>query len=300
MTQRLKNLLSIDQLSRDSIVDILKAAAAFKKKPPSSNLLAGKIILNAFFENSTRTRLSFEMAAKRLGGGTISFSEAESSIAKGETFRDTIFNLTAFHPNTIVLRHSQSGASEEAQRLAGAIPVINAGDGRHEHPTQALLDAMTMLEHHRSLKGLHVGIVGDITNSRVARSNMILLKKMGARVTVCGPKTMLPSHVEQYGVKVTTDLKKLVPTVDVIMMLRIQIERGVENSIPSVGDYAKRYQLNSSLMKIAKPHAIVMHPGPMNRGVEISSNVADCPQSVILRQAENGVFVRMAVLRAIL
>ncbi|PIR20521.1 MAG: aspartate carbamoyltransferase [Deltaproteobacteria bacterium CG11_big_fil_rev_8_21_14_0_20_47_16] len=299
MTRKLKNLLSVDHLSSNTIFDIFKSAAAFKKKLPP-HTLSGKIVLNAFFENSTRTRVSFETAAARLGAHSIGFTEQGSSVSKGESFQDTILNLAVMHPDAIVLRHAQSGAAEMAQELVGKIPVINAGDGRHEHPTQALLDAMTIMEHAGALKGLHVGIIGDIAQSRVARSNMLLLKKMGASVSICAPKTMIPSHVTQYGVKVTTDLRKLVPTLDVIMMLRIQMEREQSPCIPSVADYAKNYQLNAALMSTAQANAIVMHPGPMNRGVEIADDVANGPQSVILQQTENGVFIRMAVLKAVL
>jgi aspartate carbamoyltransferase catalytic subunit len=299
MTPFPRYLLSITDLSTDHIFHILKTAAAFKKKLPPRTTLAGKTILNCFFENSTRTRISFEAAAKHLGAEVINFTTTESSLAKGETLRDTILNLKAIGADAFVIRHFQSGAPAQSHAIA-RIPIVNAGDGSHEHPTQALLDAMTIKEHMGHFKGLHVGIIGDIANSRVARSNMLLLKKLGARITVCGPRPMLPSQMGQYGVFVTTDFQKLIPTLDVIMMLRIQIERDAAPMIPSVGDYARNYQLNSTRLSKAKPHVIVMHPGPINRGVELTNHVADGPQSVILQQAQNGVFVRMAVLKAIL
>lgn len=295
MKQRPLHLTSIQDLSRDDVMTIFKKAALFQKSPVKPKH-PNKILINAFFENSTRTRCSFEIAAKRLGMDVINFSATGSSVAKGESLADTIANLCAMNVSAIVMRHSESGSAQEAAAFAKKTPVINAGDGSHEHPTQALLDAFTMLQVKGDLKGLHVGIIGDIARSRVARSNMLLLKMLGAHVTVCGPKTMIPVGITQYGVKVTTDFDALLPNLDAVMMLRIQLERAAGTCIPSASDYAKRYQLNAARLKKAGPDVIVMHPGPMNRGVEITSEVADGPQSVILDQVANGVLIRMAVL----
>lgn len=295
MTQRPSHLTSIQDFSRDDVMAIFKKAALFQKSPIKPTH-ANKILINAFYENSTRTRCSFEVAAKRLGMDVVNFAATGSSVAKGETLSDTIATLCAMRPAAIIIRHAESGSAQEAAAVAKPIPVINAGDGSHEHPTQALLDAFTILQTKGDLKGLHVGIVGDIARSRVARSNMLLLKMLGAQVTVCGPKTMIPVGVTQYGVKVTTDFDALLPTLDVVMMLRIQLERAAGTCIPSASDYAKLYQLNAARLKKAGPDVIVMHPGPMNRGVEITSDVADGPQSVILDQVTNGVLIRMAVL----
>lgn len=295
MKQRPSHLTSIQDFSRDDVMAIFKRAAQFQKtpaKPTHSN----KILINAFFENSTRTRCSFEIAAKRLGMDAVNFSAAGSSVAKGESLTDTIANLCAMEPAAIVVRHSESGSAQEAAAVANQIPVINAGDGSHEHPTQALLDAFTILQAKGDLKGLHIGIIGDIARSRVARSNMLLLRMLGAHVTVCGPKTMIPAGVTQYGVAVTSDFDALLPKLDAVMMLRIQLERAAGACIPSTADYAKLYQLNAARLKKAGPDVIVMHPGPMNRGVEISNDVADGAQSVILDQVANGVLIRMAVL----
>lgn len=294
MTQKPRHLTSINDLSRDDVMVIFKKAAQYKKSLPKTQH-SNKILINAFFENSTRTRCSFEFAAKRLGLGVVNFFEGSSSAAKGESLTDTIMNLCAMQPSAIVLRHSHAGSASLAASVSGDVPIINAGDGSHEHPTQALLDAFTILHYKKTLKGVHVGIVGDLAHSRLTRSNMLLLRSLGARVTVCGPRTMIPSGIENYGVSVTTDLDALLPKLDVIMMLRIQLERAAGGAIPSTGDYARLYQLNATRLAMA-PDLIVMHQGPMNRGVEITNDVADGPQSVIHEMVTNGVFVRMAIL----
>lgn len=288
------HLLSVGDLSRDDVMAIFKKAKSFESASPRQK--SPKLLINAFFENSTRTRTSFEIAAKRLGMDVVNLSSTGSSVAKGESLTDTIRNLAAMKPAGIVLRHAQSGAPLDAATVSGSVSIINAGDGSHEHPTQGLLDAFTMTQKLGDVKGLHVGIVGDIERSRVARSNMVLLRKLGAKVTVCGPKTMIPAEVERYGVSVTTNFDALLPKLDVIMMLRIQLERAGGACIPSAADYARLYQLNAKRLAKASADAIVMHPGPMNRGVEISNDVADGTQSVIFDQVTNGVLIRMAVL----
>jgi aspartate carbamoyltransferase catalytic subunit len=295
MTQRPSHLTSIQDFSRDDVMAIFKKADAFQKSISKSRL-ANKLLINFFFENSTRTRVSFEIAAKRLGMDVTNFSPARSSVTKGEDLADTLATIRAMQPDGIVVRHPQSGAAQTAAQIMGKIPVINAGDGAHEHPTQALLDAYTIQKRFGTLKGLHLGIIGDIDHSRVARSNMLLLKQFGTKITVCGPKAMIPAGISQYGVGVTHDLDALLPRLDVIMMLRIQTERAGGQCIPSTSDYARLYQLNAQRLARARSEAIVMHPGPMNRGVEISNDVADGSQSVISDQVANGVLIRMAVL----
>ncbi|MGK2905746.1 MAG: aspartate carbamoyltransferase catalytic subunit [Desulfuromonadales bacterium] len=295
-----KHILGIEQLAKEDIQLILDTAEAFKeinsrdiKKVPT---LRGKTIINAFFEASTRTRLSFEIAGKRLSADTVSISGSTSSVVKGETLEDTAKNIEAMAPDIIVIRHAHSGAPHYlAERVACS--VVNAGDGAHEHPSQALLDLLTMRDHKGSIEGLEVAIVGDITHSRVARSDIYALSKMGARVRVCGPGTMLPIGIERLGnVEVFTDMREAIKDADVVMMLRIQLERQSNIMIPSLREYARFYGLNPTNLQLAKADAIVMHPGPMNRGVEISSVVADGTQNVILDQVENGVAVRMALL----
>ncbi len=295
-----KHILGIEQLAKEDIQLILDTADSFKevnsrdiKKVPT---LRGKTIINAFFEASTRTRLSFEIAGKRLSSDTVNISGSTSSVVKGETLEDTAKNIEAMAPDIIVIRHGHSGAPHYLAERVGC-SVVNAGDGAHEHPSQALLDLMTMREHKGSIEGLEVAIVGDITHSRVVRSNIYALSKMGAKVRLCGPGTMLPIGIEQLGnVEVFTDMREAIKDVDVIMMLRIQMERQSNIMLPSLREYARFYGLNPTNVKLAKPDAIVMHPGPMNRGVEISSVVADGVQNVILDQVENGVAVRMALL----
>lgn len=294
-----KHILGIEQLSSDDIVQILDTAESFKeinsrdiKKVPT---LRGKTIINLFFEASTRTRTSFEIAGKRLSADTINIAASSSSVVKGETLEDTAQNLEAMLPDIIVMRHAASGAPHYlAERLDCSI--INAGDGAHEHPSQALLDLFTMREKKGRLAGLKVAIVGDITHSRVARSNLYALNKVGAEVRLAGPGTMVPPGIERLGAKVFTNIEDAIRDADVVMMLRIQLERQGNTMLPSLREYSRFYGLNPNNLKLAKPDALVMHPGPMNRGVEIASAVADGPQNVILDQVENGVAVRMALL----
>jgi aspartate carbamoyltransferase catalytic subunit len=256
-----------------------------------------KIVVNLFFENSTRTRNSFEIAEHRLGAHIVNFDAASSSLSKGETLIDTATNLAAMRPDIVVMRHSAPGAHVLLTRHID-ISVVNAGDGAHEHPTQALLDAYTIRERFGRLDGLKVAIVGDIRNSRVVRSNLWLLTKMGATVTLIGPPTLLPLEMTETwpSVELAYDFDGAIGDMDAIMMLRCQFERGTGMYIPSPGEYARHYQLNGARMKRAKPDVAVLHPGPVNRGVELTNEVADGPNSLILRQVTNGVFVRMAVL----
>jgi aspartate carbamoyltransferase catalytic subunit len=258
--------------------------------------LRGKTIVNVFFEPSTRTRTSFEIAAKRLGADTVTISGDGSSMSKGESLVDMLNTLSAMRPDGIVMRHSASGAPHFLSRFLST-PIINAGDGQHEHPTQALLDALTILDYRTGLEGLRVAIIGDIAHSRVARSNAHLLSKFGAELVLCGPATMLPRELSVLtpGVTLTTDMEEAVTEADVIMMLRVQLERQNMLGVPK-NEYFQFYGLNIEHLKLAKPDAIVMHPGPINRGRELSSEVADFPRSVILNQVENGVAIRMAVL----
>jgi len=293
-----KDLLAIAPLSADEITSILDAADGFAevsrrevKKVPT---LRGKTVVNCFFEASTRTRVSFEIAEKRLSADAVNISASGSSVAKGETLLDTVKNVEAMAPDVVVIRHGAAGAADfVARRIRAA--VVNAGDGRHEHPTQALLDAYTIRKHKGRVQGLTVAILGDIANSRVARSNIHALTKLGAKVRVCGPPTMLPPEIGRLGVSSTSDVREAVEGADVVMALRIQKERLGRASFPSLREYARFFGLNASVLEGARPDAIVMHPGPMNRGVEISSDVADGPRSVILEQVESGVAVRMAV-----
>jgi len=294
-----KHILGIKDLSADELTFILDTAHSFKeintrqiKKVPT---LRGKTIVNLFFEASTRTRTSFEIAGKRLSADTVNISASSSSVVKGETLEDTAKNIEAMHPDIIVMRHSASGACDYlAERLGCS--VVNAGDGTHEHPSQALLDAFTIRQHKGRIAGLTVTIAGDITHSRVVRSNIYCLNKLGAKVRIVGPKTMVPPAIEQLGCEVFYNLDEAVKDVDVVMMLRIQRERQGKTLIPSTREYARFFGLNEARLKLARPDAIVMHPGPINRGVELSSAVADGEQNVILDQVENGVAVRMALL----
>jgi len=294
-----KDILGIKELSKDEILLILDTADSFIeistreiKKVPT---LRGKTVINLFYEASTRTRTSFEIAGKRLSADTINISASTSSVVKGETLLDTARNLEAMNPDVIVIRHSAAGAPH---MLAGMVKqsIINAGDGAHEHPTQALLDMMTIRAKKGRLENLNIAIVGDIAHSRVARSNIYGLKKMGAQVTVAGPATMIPRDIEQMGVTVYSSLDEAIKEVDVIMMLRIQIERQHQNIFPSLREYAQRFCLSKKNISLAKKDVLVMHPGPINRGVEISPDIADGPYSVILDQVTNGVAVRMALL----
>lgn len=294
-----KDILDIEDLSEDEINLILDTAESLKeistrkiKKVPT---LRGKTIINLFYEASTRTRTSFEIAAKRLSADTINISTTTSSVVKGETLIDTAKTLESMNPDIIIIRHSASGAPHI---LAGLLQesVINAGDGKHEHPTQALLDMMTIREKIGSLKGLKVTIVGDIAHSRVARSNIHGLTKMGAQVALCGPVTMMPRHIEKLGVAVHHNMEDAIREVDVIMMLRIQFERQGTNAFPSIREYSKYFCLTNDRIRLAKDSLLVMHPGPINRGIEIAPDVAYGPYSVILDQVANGVALRMALL----
>jgi len=299
MRLRSRHLLGIEQLEPDEINLYLDTAVSLAqvgtreiKKVPT---LRGKTVVNFFVEPSTRTRSSFELAEKRLSADTVNFSAATSSFAKGETLLDTLRNLEAMAPDFIVIRHSQPGSPHFLARHSRC-SIINAGDGAHEHPTQALLDAYTIRERKGRLKGLRVAILGDILNSRVARSNIFLLTRMGAEVTVCGPPTLIPVEVARLKCKVARRPEEAVEGADVVMALRIQLERMHSGAFPSLREYARLYGLNRERLALSKPDAIVMHPGPMNRGVEITGDVADGERSVILEQVTNGVAVRMAVL----
>jgi len=294
-----RHLLGIEGLATAEIELLLDTAESLAqvgareiKKVPT---LRGKTVINFFVEPSTRTRSSFELAEKRLSADTINFSASTSSFSKGETLLDTARTLQAMSPDFIVIRHSQPGAPHFLSRHCGC-SIINAGDGAHEHPTQALLDAYTIRQHKGRLNGLRVAIVGDVTHSRVARSNIYLLSSMGAEVTVCGPPTLLPVRLETLDCTVTHRLEEAIEGADVIMALRIQLERMHAGFFPSLREYARIYGINSDRLRLAADDVIVMHPGPMNRGVEITGEVADGPRSVILEQVTNGVAVRMAVL----
>lgn len=296
-------LLGIEELDRAEIDAILARAKDFQPIQNQSfkklDTLRGKMIVNLFFEASTRTRTSFEIAAKRLGADTVSITASGSSVSKGESLVDTLNTLAAMRPNAIVMRHAASGAPHFLARHL-PIPIINAGDGTHEHPTQALLDALTILDRRPALEGLRVAIIGDIAHSRVARSNIHLLSKFGAHIVLCGPASLLPAELGQIapGVTLAHDIQEAIRDADVIMMLRVQLERQHEAPI-SAGEYFQFYGLRLEHMALAKPDAIVMHPGPINRGRELSSEVADSQRSVILNQVENGIAVRMAVLERI-
>jgi len=294
-----KDLLGISDLTADDIYRVLETADAMRevgqrpiKKVPT---LRGKTVVNLFYEPSTRTRTSFEIAEKRLSADTLNVAVAASSVLKGETLVDTAMNIEAMSPDMIVLRHSSSGACHMLSRICKS-RIINAGDGMHEHPTQALLDAFTIREHKKDIAGLKIAIVGDLLHSRVLRSNALLLTKLGANLWVCGPPTLVPPGIECLGVHVTTSIDEAVQDADVIMMLRIQQERMQGAFFPSLREYFNVFGMTTDRVNLAKPDVIIMHPGPMNRGVEIASDVADGPYSVILEQVANGVAVRMAVL----
>jgi aspartate carbamoyltransferase catalytic subunit len=292
-------MLGLEGLPAEEILHVLDTAKSFVeiserdiKKVPT---LRGKTVINLFYENSTRTRTSFEIAAKRLSADTINISASTSSAHKGETLADTARNLEAMRPDTIVVRHPSSGAPHLLARAVSR-PVINAGDGQHEHPTQGLLDLFTIREKKGRIAGLEVAIVGDILHSRVARSNLFGLTALGAKVRLVGPPTLLPEEFGSFGVTVHHDLKTGIDGADVIMMLRIQRERQGANFFPSLDEYSRLFGLDRAALAGAKPDVVILHPGPMNRGVEISSEVADGPYSVILDQVTNGVAVRMALL----
>ena len=296
---RRKDLLGIEELSSEEIELILDTAEAMKevgarsiKKVPA---LRGRTVVNLFFEPSTRTRTSFEIAEKRLSADTLNIAVSTSSVVKGETLVDTALTLEAMSPDMIVLRHQSSGAGHLLSRICKSA-IINAGDGLHEHPTQALLDAFTIRERRKRLAGLKVAIIGDLLHSRVLRSNILLLTRMGADVWVCGPPTLMPADIRRFGVNATSSIEAAVTGADVIMLLRIQLERMEGAYFSSLREYATVFGMTEERLKLAKPDVMIMHPGPMNRGVEISSEVADGPYSVILDQVANGVAVRMAVL----
>jgi aspartate carbamoyltransferase catalytic subunit len=299
MTTPVRHLLGIETLDAASIVQFLDTAEVFfdvsLRKVRKVPTLRGKTVVNLFYESSTRTRSSFEIAGKRLSADVINVSASTSSTTKGESLLDTVKNLDAMSPDVVVVRHSASGAPHFVAKHTTA-GVVNAGDGMHEHPTQALLDAFTVRRAKGKLNGLVVTIVGDIAHSRVARSNAHLFTRLGAHVRFCAPATLMPIGVEQLGVTPFASFEKALDGADVVMMLRVQHERLGEQLIPSTREYSRTYGLNPSRLARAKPDAIVMHPGPMNRGVEIDPAVADGPQSVILDQVEAGVAVRMAVL----
>ena len=296
----MKHLLSIDQLSPSQIELVLKTADSFRevgtrtiKKVP---ILRGRTVCNLFFESSTRTRISFELAAKRLSADVINFTgDARSSLAKGESFKDTAQTLQAMGVDAIVVRHSSAGAPHRLSRWVEA-SVINAGDGAHEHPTQALLDLYSIREHFPSFDGLRVGIVGDILHSRVARSGVAALTKMGSQVTLVAPPTLIPPAIEGWGAEVSYDLEEVLPKLDVVYLLRVQKERQTEQLLPSLREYATFWGLDRRRVELMKPEAIIMHPGPMNRGVEIAADVADLERSIIIDQVTNGVAVRMSLL----
>jgi len=299
MSWNRKHLLDIQSLTADEIMTVLDTARAFKavgeraiKKVPA---LRGKTVVNLFVEPSTRTRISFELAAQRLTADVINFNSEASSLKKGETLKDTARNLEALNADIIVMRHNASGAPHFLARFLRA-SVVNAGDGAHEHPTQALLDAFTVREKKGKIAGLNVTILGDILYSRVARSNIWALTKLGANVTLCGPATLVPKVFEQMGCRVTYNVEEAIAGADIINLLRIQHERQRKTMFPSIGEYASLFGLTQARLARAKPDALIMHPGPINRGVEIDSQIADSGRSVILDQVTNGLAVRMAVL----
>jgi len=295
-----KDLLGIQELSPEEIQLILDTAVSMKeiasrdiKKVPT---LRGKTVINLFYEASTRTRTSFEIAGKWMSADVINISASSSSVAKGESLKDTGLTLQAMHPDVVVIRHSAAGAPKLLAELLTRTSVINAGDGAHEHPTQALLDLFTIREQRATLAGLKAAIVGDIQHSRVARSNIYAMQKMGMQVRVCGPPTLLPRHLERLGVEVFRRIEAAIADVDIIMMLRIQLERQGGGFFPTLREYSKLFGLNADRLKAAKQNVLTMHPGPINRGVEIAPEVADGPYSLILNQVENGLAIRMALL----
>jgi aspartate carbamoyltransferase catalytic subunit len=295
----IKHLLSITQLSREDVIRVLDTAESFRevgsrviKKVPA---LRGRTVVNLFYENSTRTRISFELAAKRLSADVINFSTSGSSVAKGESLKDTALTLQAMGADAIVIRHSSSGAPHALSRWVSA-SVLNAGDGTHEHPTQALLDLFTIREHFPGFDGLRVAIVGDVRHSRVARSLTFALVKMGSHVVLVGPPTLIPPQAPAWGAEVSYDLDEVLPKLDVCYLLRVQRERQRQQFFPSVREYSRRWGLTAARVRALPEHALVMHPGPMNRGVEIASDVADLPRAVITDQVSNGIAVRMSLL----
>ena len=299
MSWHRKHLLDIESLSPEEIITVLDTATSFKavgeraiKKIPA---LRGKTVINLFIEPSTRTRISFELAAMRLSADVINFTAEASSLKKGETLKDTARNLEALNADIIVMRHSASGTPHFLSRVVNC-HIVNAGDGAHEHPTQALLDTFTIREKKGAIAGLNVTILGDILYSRVARSNIWALTKLGAKVTLCGPSTLVPKVFERMGCRVTYNVDEAIESADVINLLRIQHERQRQSMFPSLGEYTNLFGLSSARFARTRPDVLIMHPGPINRGVEINSDVADCARSVILEQVTNGLAVRMAVL----
>ena len=300
----MKHLLSIADLGREGIEELLRLTDSFvevsERSIPKVPALRGRTVVSLFYEDSTRTRLSFETAAKRLSADTMSFSVGSSSVNKGESLRDTVETIHAMGVDAVVVRHKSSGVPWQIASWIDA-SIINAGDGWHEHPTQALLDCYTIrAELGRPISDLHVAIVGDIKHSRVARSNVLALTLLGARVTLVGPDTLLPPSLEGWGVDVTGDLDDVLPKCDVVYLLRMQLERQHEALVPSLREYSSRFGLDRARFERLPEHALVMHPGPMNRGVEIAADVADLPRAVITQQVRNGVAVRMAVLYQLL
>lgn len=299
-----RNLFDLDDYSAEEIYYILEAAKGMKeinlreyKKIPT---LRGKTVCTLFVENSTRTRMSFELAASRLSADVVSFQASVSALQKGESLQDTVYTLDAMGIDLYVIRHSSPGSPQLVHKYSGK-PVLNGGDGRHAHPTQALLDIFSIWEKRGNLDGLKVTIVGDILNSRVVRSNLIGMKKLGAEVTVCGPKTLMPGSMEEiYGCRVEYDLQTALKDADVVMGLRMQLERQTEGLFPSLEEYSKHYVLSKDTIKWAKSDALIMHPGPMNRGIEILPEIADSQQSIIVEQVANGVAIRMALMFLIL
>lgn len=296
-----KDLLDIEHLSKEEIQAIFSTAASFKETLNSASkkltLLQGKNIVNLFMEPSTRTRIAFEVAAKNLDADVITIEDKASSLTKGESLHDTVLNIQALSADAIVIRHSCAGSAAFISKLV-KIPVINAGDGAHEHPTQALLDCFTLIEHFKTkdLKGKKVTILGDILFSRVARSNIWALQKLGAEITLAGPSTLVPKTFEHMGVTISHNLKNALANADAVILLRIQHERQTSTHFPSLGEYTNMFGLNALRASWLKPQAVIMHPGPINRGVEIDSNLADSSHSLILNQVTNGIVIRMAVL----
>ncbi len=299
LTWNRKDLIVIDSLSREEIETIFTVASAFKRALKADNkkqpYLDGRTVVNLFLEPSTRTRLAFEVAASRLGADIITITGDASSLTKGETLRDTAQNIAALQADMIIMRHSASGAPNYLSKVVD-IPVINAGDGSHSHPTQALLDAFTLLEQFDSLESKKITILGDILFSRVARANISCLQKLGAEVTIAGPSTLVPKAFAAMGVTVSHKLREALANADAVMLLRIQHERQSSTHFPSLSEYTSMFGLNQERVQWLKPEAIIMHPGPINRGVEIDSEVADSERSVILQQVTNGIVIRMAVL----
>lgn len=299
MALGIQHLLGLYGVSKSDIELILDTADSFyevlQREIKLVPTLRGKTIVNLFYESSTRTRLSFELAEKRLSGSPLNFSSSGSSVSKGETLKDTIRNIAAMKIDMVVVRHNAAGVPLFLTQCTDAI-IVNAGDGFHEHPTQALLDMVTIRQHFGKLKGLKVAIIGDILHSRVARSNAWGMKTMGMDVTLCGPQTLIPLHTESLGVRITDNMEEAMEGADVVMLLRMQFERQSSGLFPSIREYRENYGLDLEKLSTLPEHAVIMHPGPINRGIELASNVADSGRSIILDQVTNGVAVRMAVM----